>query len=306
MSKLELVEHLRGGDPAVAAAPFGVFLMRQFMLGIPDDLLEAARVDGAGELRIFWRIVLPLSAPALAALGDLHVPARLEQLPVAARRPDERGQVHAAGRARDLRARPVPGRLRPADGRLGRARRAGDRGLPAAPETLHPEHRDDRNQGMKGVLHDQTFTALVRRCRLAPRRARGAGARPSDTLQGLRRGHVALVRHDALPGHRAVADNVAADGVRARYTSPTNIGAYLWSTIAARDLGMISRARGAARSRRTLDDGRRRSSGTRQRPVLQLVRPADGREADDLAGRRRAPSTRSSRASTTAGSRPRS
>jgi len=51
--------------------PFGVFLMRQFLLSIPDDLIEAARVDGAGELRIFWRVVLPLCRPALATLGIL-------------------------------------------------------------------------------------------------------------------------------------------------------------------------------------------------------------------------------------------
>jgi len=50
---------------------FGAFLMRQFMLGIPDELLDAARVDGAGEFRIFFRIVLPLCGPALATLGVL-------------------------------------------------------------------------------------------------------------------------------------------------------------------------------------------------------------------------------------------
>ena len=53
------------------AQAFGVFLMRQFMLSIPEDLLEAARIDGAGEWRIFFRIVLPLCRPALATLGIL-------------------------------------------------------------------------------------------------------------------------------------------------------------------------------------------------------------------------------------------
>lgn len=53
------------------AGPFGVFLMRQFLQAIPDDLLEAARVDGAGEWRIFFRIVLPLCKPALATLAIL-------------------------------------------------------------------------------------------------------------------------------------------------------------------------------------------------------------------------------------------
>jgi len=52
-----------------AVGPFGVFLMRQFMLAIPEDLLEAARVDGAGEFRIFWKIVVPLTVPGMAALA---------------------------------------------------------------------------------------------------------------------------------------------------------------------------------------------------------------------------------------------
>lgn len=48
---------------------FGVFLMRQFMTTIPNDLLDAARIDGMGELRIFTKIVLPLVSPALATLA---------------------------------------------------------------------------------------------------------------------------------------------------------------------------------------------------------------------------------------------
>lgn len=52
-------------------APLGVFLMRQYFLGLPDELIQAARVDGAGELRIFWSIMLPLAGPALATLGIL-------------------------------------------------------------------------------------------------------------------------------------------------------------------------------------------------------------------------------------------
>jgi multiple sugar transport system permease protein len=52
--------------PGVVSA-FNIFLIRQYMLSIPDDLLDAARVDGAGEFRIFWSVVLPLCTPALAA-----------------------------------------------------------------------------------------------------------------------------------------------------------------------------------------------------------------------------------------------
>lgn len=52
-------------------SPLGVFLMRQFMMGIPDSLIEAARIGGAGELRIFFRVVIPLCGPPLATLGIL-------------------------------------------------------------------------------------------------------------------------------------------------------------------------------------------------------------------------------------------
>lgn len=58
--------------PAVAT-PTGVFLLRQYMLTIPDELLEAARMDHASEWRIYWRIILPLSAPALAVLAIFSV-----------------------------------------------------------------------------------------------------------------------------------------------------------------------------------------------------------------------------------------
>ena len=66
-----LVDTLPGLFLPFLAAPFGVFLMRQFILGLPRDLLDAGRVDGAGELRIFARIILPLCGPALATLGIL-------------------------------------------------------------------------------------------------------------------------------------------------------------------------------------------------------------------------------------------
>ncbi|MDQ1586156.1 MAG: multiple sugar transport system permease protein, partial [Actinomycetota bacterium] len=53
------------------AGPFGVFLMRQFILGLPDELIQAARVDGASEFRIFRSVILPLCKPVLATLGIL-------------------------------------------------------------------------------------------------------------------------------------------------------------------------------------------------------------------------------------------
>ncbi|MFL5758958.1 MAG: carbohydrate ABC transporter permease [Thermomicrobiales bacterium] len=56
--------------PNIATA-FGIFLMRQYMLSLPDEVLDAARVDGASELEIYWRIVLPLSTPVIGALSIL-------------------------------------------------------------------------------------------------------------------------------------------------------------------------------------------------------------------------------------------
>lgn len=55
--------------PAFWGGAFGTFLLRQYFLSIPIDLAEAARVDGASLFQIFWRIYLPLSRPALAALA---------------------------------------------------------------------------------------------------------------------------------------------------------------------------------------------------------------------------------------------
>jgi alpha-glucoside transport system permease protein len=49
--------------------PFAIFLLRNFFIGIPKDLMEAARIDGASEIRIFLRLILPLGLPAIASLG---------------------------------------------------------------------------------------------------------------------------------------------------------------------------------------------------------------------------------------------
>lgn len=54
--------------PTLASAQ-GVFLMRQYIMGIPDDLIEAAKIDGASEWRIFWQVILPLTIPVQATLG---------------------------------------------------------------------------------------------------------------------------------------------------------------------------------------------------------------------------------------------
>lgn len=66
---LGLVNSFAGVLVAAIASVFGIFLVRQFALAIPDELLDAARVDGASELAIYWRIVLPLLRPILVTLA---------------------------------------------------------------------------------------------------------------------------------------------------------------------------------------------------------------------------------------------
>ncbi|MCV0394022.1 MAG: carbohydrate ABC transporter permease [Rhizobiaceae bacterium] len=73
VSQLGLVNSPWGVIWPAVATPTGVFLLRQYMLTIPDDLLDAARMDHASEWRVYWKIVLPLSAPALAVLVILSV-----------------------------------------------------------------------------------------------------------------------------------------------------------------------------------------------------------------------------------------
>jgi multiple sugar transport system permease protein len=55
--------------PAFTGSAFYIFLLRQFMRGIPQDLTDAARIDGAGDLRIWWSIIMPMTKPALAVVA---------------------------------------------------------------------------------------------------------------------------------------------------------------------------------------------------------------------------------------------
>ncbi|WP_408011371.1 carbohydrate ABC transporter permease [Pseudalkalibacillus sp. A8] len=55
--------------PSFFGVPFYIFLLRQFFLGLPDTLRDAAKIDGASEFRIYWQIMLPLAKPAVLAVG---------------------------------------------------------------------------------------------------------------------------------------------------------------------------------------------------------------------------------------------
>jgi multiple sugar transport system permease protein len=69
LRQLGLVNTFAGVMIPYFASIYGIFLIRQYALGVPDELLDAARVDGAGEFRIFWMIVMPVIRPILVTLA---------------------------------------------------------------------------------------------------------------------------------------------------------------------------------------------------------------------------------------------
>lgn len=73
VSSMGLVNTYWGMIIPAAATPTGVFIIRQYMLTIPDELIESARIDGAGEFKIYARIVLPLARPALAVVAIFSI-----------------------------------------------------------------------------------------------------------------------------------------------------------------------------------------------------------------------------------------
>jgi multiple sugar transport system permease protein len=71
LARLGLIDSLWGLIVPSAASAFGIFLMKQFIEGLPSELMDAARIDGASEWGIYWRIILAQVGPALATLGIL-------------------------------------------------------------------------------------------------------------------------------------------------------------------------------------------------------------------------------------------
>jgi multiple sugar transport system permease protein len=104
--------------PGLASA-FGTFLMRQFFMTIPRDLDDAAAIDGCGKFALLWRIILPLSRPALATLAVFHIHGRVQRLPLGPDRRELGGDAHGPARPGDF-PRQVPDRLGGADGGLRR------------------------------------------------------------------------------------------------------------------------------------------------------------------------------------------
>lgn len=71
IANIGLVDSMLGVILPSLVSAFGIYLMRQYMLSIPSELIDAARIDGASEIRIFFRIILPLCRPVLSALTIL-------------------------------------------------------------------------------------------------------------------------------------------------------------------------------------------------------------------------------------------
>jgi ABC-type glycerol-3-phosphate transport system permease component len=72
MGKINWINSYQALILPFAANGFGIFLIKQYIDDIPDSLLEAARIDGCSELRVYWQIVLPVIKPALAALATIY------------------------------------------------------------------------------------------------------------------------------------------------------------------------------------------------------------------------------------------
>ena len=117
--------------PTFCGDAFYIFLLRQFFLGIPQELVEAARVDGCGEWQIFLRIALPLSTPALVLERSPKIPASLR-----------------VGAIRQLALQ----RNASADGRGRAVHVAHCRAVLLHPKNIPPRHRDERHQGLNGRI----------------------------------------------------------------------------------------------------------------------------------------------------------
>ena len=132
---------------------FFIFLLHQFFRGIPGTLIEAARIDGAGEFRIWRSIVLPLSRPALAVVALLSFEQSWNDFAGAAALPERRDQVHAAARpVQHGWRRRCRQQLEPGDGRHGDHGGAGDCRVRVRATLLHPGLHHIRAEGLNDQL----------------------------------------------------------------------------------------------------------------------------------------------------------
>ena len=132
-----------------AATPTGIFLLRQYMLTIPDELLDAARIDGASEWHIYWRIILPLARPALAVLAIFSVMWRWNDFPLAADCAQSKRLFHAASWLERLSGRAANSMALCLGDDRGDAF-ADNAGLRLFAALHYDRHRDNRDEVMRG------------------------------------------------------------------------------------------------------------------------------------------------------------
>ena len=151
LKPLGLINTYGGAIVPAMASVFGIFLVRQFARGIPDELLEAARIDGAGELRIFTTVVVPLLKPIVATLAVFSFLAAWNDFmwPLIVLTDD--CPAHASGRACRPVARARAGQ-RADDGRLGDHGAAGAAALSRLAAPVHGRPARRQRQGMKALL----------------------------------------------------------------------------------------------------------------------------------------------------------
>ena len=137
LKQMGLVNTYAGVIVPALASIFGIFLVRQYARSIPDDLLEAARIDGAGEWRIFWQIVLPMLKPILVTLAMFTFLGAWNDFMWPLIVLTDQEPAHPAGGAGLAVARARAGQ-RADDGRLGGHGAAGAAAVPGVAALLHP------------------------------------------------------------------------------------------------------------------------------------------------------------------------
>lgn len=125
----------------------GIFLLRQFFISIPKDLDNAARIDGAGEFRIFAQIILPNAVPAILTVGHVQLHGQLERPALAVDHDLQAGDPHHHRRSGHAdRSRFVRHAVRRGDGRRADLRPAVAHRVLLRAEALRRRHRDDRHE----------------------------------------------------------------------------------------------------------------------------------------------------------------
>lgn len=166
----------------LGAAPLFTFLARQFFVSVPNELAQAARVDGLGEFGIFWRIMTPLIKPALITICVFQIEAAWERVPLAVDDHHVGLDETAAAGPGDLRAEPGGGAVALPDGGYGAGHAADDHHVRLRPEALRRGNGERGDQGLRDFDKAEAPLAQV----LAPPRASTCRA-PSHKYRWSRR-----------------------------------------------------------------------------------------------------------------------